>query len=174
MQKKKLINLIENKFKEEFYAVPIGTIFSFASANPPPGAFVLNGQIISNCRELFPDFWNWVMEENTKGTVRIISASNYESEIFSIGMCGGFVVDSENGSIRLPNISNGFIEGSDGNNVGNTINAGLPNITGNVANIDTSFNSTINENGIGALSLTSITNTGPALGGSKQICNLDI
>lgn len=52
----KLLNIIKNGIKEEFYAVPIGTIFSFASSNPPPGAFILNGQIIYNCQTLFPAF----------------------------------------------------------------------------------------------------------------------
>ena len=106
---------------------PIGTIFYHISSVPPEGAFLLNGQVIYNCSTLYPEFYQYVTSNNG---IRKITSSVYESELSSIGICGGFVVDSENGSIRLPNISNGFIEGSNGSNIGNTLDAGLPNIEG--------------------------------------------
>ena len=116
---------VDNKISE--ISVPIGTIFYHISNVPPTGAFLLNGQIIYNCSTLYPEFYSYITNNNE---IRKITSSAYESELSAIGMCGGFVVDIENGSIRLPNISNGFIEGSNGSNIGNTIDAGLPNITG--------------------------------------------
>lgn len=107
--------------------IPVGTIFYHISSVPPEGAFLLNGQIIYNCSTLYPEFYQYVTSNDG---VRKITSSVYESELSSIGICGGFVVDSENGSVRLPNICNGFIEGSNGNNIGNVLDAGLPNITG--------------------------------------------
>ena len=151
--------------------VPIGTVFYHISSVPPEGAFLLNGQIIYNCSTLYPEFYQYVTNNNG---IRKITSSVYESELSSIGICGGFVVDSENGSIRLPNISNGFIEGSNGNNIGNVLDAGLPNITGRVDNIMTSYNSAIEDNGLGSLSLTAYSATGPTQDSNKQICRLFI
>ena len=121
------INVIGNSITGIINSFPIGTIFYCASTEPPDGAFLLNGQIIYNCSSLYPEFYNYI---NTNSGIRKVTSVEYESEISSIGMCGGFVVDAENGSIRLPNITSGFIEGSNGNNVGDVISAGLPNITG--------------------------------------------
>ena len=151
--------------------VPIGTVFYHISSVPPEGAFLLNGQIIYNCSTLYPEFYQYVTNNNG---IRKITSSVYESELSSIGICGGFVVDSGNGSIRLPNISNGFIEGSNGNNIGNVLDAGLPNITGRVDNIMTSYNSAIEDNGLGSLSLTAYSATGPTQDSNKQICRLFI
>ena len=41
----------------------IGSIFTHPSAKPPPGAFLLNGQTIYNCRETYKEFWAWLQEE---------------------------------------------------------------------------------------------------------------
>lgn len=151
--------------------VPIGTVFYHISSVPPEGAFLLNGQIIYNCSTLYPEFYQYVTSNDG---VRKITSFVYESELSSIGICGGFVVDSENGSIRLPNVSNGFIEGSNGNNTGNVLGAGLPNITGSAANIMTSYNTAIDGHGTGSLSMTAIDASGPAQTASKQVCRLNI
>ena len=127
----KLINSIKQKFKQEFYAVPIGTIFSFASSNPPPGAFILNGQIIYNCQTLFPVFWNWLISESTNNNIRVVTSATFESELSTCGNCGAFVIDTTTGSVRLPSITTGFIQGTN-SNIGNSESAGLPNITGSV------------------------------------------
>lgn len=111
--------------KNEVVNLPIGSIFYCASNIAPNGAFLLNGQIIYNCSTLYPEFYSYI--ENNNG-IRKITSQTYESELTSTGICGGFVVD--NSSIRLPNICNGFIQGSNGSDIGNTIDAGLPNITG--------------------------------------------
>lgn len=126
---------------------PIGTIFYHISSVPPEGAFLLNGQVIYNCSTLYPEFYQYVTSNNG---IRKITSSAYESELSAIGMCGGFVVDSENGSIRLPNISNGFIEGSNGSNIGNTLDAGLPNITGSSSVSFRTINAATDPEGKGA------------------------
>lgn len=38
----------------------LGEIFAYSGTNPPPGAYLLNGQTIRGCRELYPDFWQWL------------------------------------------------------------------------------------------------------------------
>jgi hypothetical protein len=74
----------------------IGSIFAYPSATPPEGAYLLNGQTITNCKTLYPEFYEWA---NSSG-VRKITATTYESEIAQYGICGAFVV-SEN-DVRLP------------------------------------------------------------------------
>ena len=151
--------------------LPIGTIFYHISNTPPEGAFLLNGQIIYNCSTLYPEFYQYITSNNN---IRKITTSAYESELSSVGICGGFVVDAENGSIRLPNISSSFIENTNGSNAGNVVNAGLPNITGRVDNLMTSYNTAIENQGTGSLSMTAITAEGPAQNSNKQICRLFI
>jgi len=170
----KLLNIIKNRIEEEFYAVPIGTIFSFASSNPPPGAFILNGQIIYNCQTLFPAFWNWLISESTNNNIRVVTSSTFESELSTCGNCGAFIIDTTTGSVRLPSITTGFIQGTN-SNIGNSESAGLPNITGNATNLMTAYSSAINNfNAGGSISLTAIDNSGPAQSSSKQICRLSL
>lgn len=76
----------------------IGEFFAYPAATPPAGAYLLNGQTIYGCDELYPKFWEWV----TTSGVRIIDNDTYEAELASAGVCGGFVVSSSTGSVRLP------------------------------------------------------------------------
>lgn len=104
----------------------IGSIFAHGSSVPPAGAYLLNGQTIANCQTLYPTFWTWV----NSGNVRAISSSEYTQELSATGVCGGFVVDSTAGSIRLPSVVNGTLWGADASSIGQSLAAGLPNITG--------------------------------------------
>jgi hypothetical protein len=110
--------------KEDGIGKHLGEIFAYPGAVPPEGAYLLNGQTIYDCSNLYPDFWEWV---NTAG-VRIIDNATYEAELSSAGVCGGFVVDTASGSVRLPHIVNGTLWGADSSNVGQSLAAGLPGI----------------------------------------------
>ena len=106
----------------------IGTVFSFPASTPPEGAYLLNGQTIVNCATLYPKFWEWV----TTAGVRSIDSETYEAELASTGVCGGFVVDTSAGSVRLPTVVNGTLWGADSASIGQSLAAGLPNVTGKV------------------------------------------
>lgn len=55
--------------------------------------------------------------------------SNWQSSVSTYGVCGKYVYDSVNNTIRLPKLI-GFIEGTtDATTLGDLIQAGLPNIT---------------------------------------------
>jgi hypothetical protein len=75
-----------------------GEVFGCFGAIPPPGAFLLNGQTIPNCAGTYRKFWEWV----TTSGVRVIDNDTYEAEMASAGVCGGFVISSSAGSVRLP------------------------------------------------------------------------
>ena len=118
-------------FPEEAPALgglPIGAIFPFPASIPPEGAYLLNGQTIANCKTLYPKFWQWVQTAR----VRIIDNATYEAELASAGVCGGFAVDSSAGSVRLPSVTQGTLWGADNGNIGQSLAAGLPNITGRI------------------------------------------
>ena len=104
----------------------IGTVFPFPASTPPEGAYLLNGQTIVNCAALYPKFWEWV----TTAGVRSIDSETYEAELASTGVCGGFVVDTSAESVRLPTVVNGTLWGADSASIGQSLAAGLPNVTG--------------------------------------------
>lgn len=47
-----------------FSGKSIGEIFAYPSTEPPAGAYILNGQTIANCKNLYPEFYNW-LERNS-------------------------------------------------------------------------------------------------------------
>lgn len=106
--------------------MPIGTVFSYASATPPEGAYLLNGQTIENCDTLYPEFWNWLQTAD----IRKISEETYETYLSQYGYCGAFCVWSSTGKVRLPTYTNAFLMGGDSSNIGRDVPAGLPNIEG--------------------------------------------
>ena len=113
--------------------VPVGTIFPFASAQPPAGAYLLNGQTITNCQTLYPQFWTWLSAEAAAGRVRTVADNAaFESELTAKGNCGAFVLNAGGtaGAVRLPSVTAGFIMGGTASQTGTTEAAGLPNITG--------------------------------------------
>lgn len=59
--------------------------------------------------------------------------ANWQAAVTAYGVCGKFVYDSVNNTVRLPKIT-GIIEGTtDTTALGDLVAAGLPNITGNLA-----------------------------------------
>lgn len=59
------------------------------------------------------------------------SEADWQTSVSTYGVCGKFVYDSVNNTVRLPKVT-GFIEGTiDVSALGDLIEAGLPNITGN-------------------------------------------
>jgi hypothetical protein len=73
-------------------------VFAFPAIVPPEGAYLLNGQTIAGCNELYLKFWEWVQSAR----VRIIDNDTYEAELAKYGVCDGFVIGSVAGSVRLP------------------------------------------------------------------------
>lgn len=63
--------------------------------------------------------------------------SDWQNSVTTYGVCGKFVYDSVNNTVRLPKIT-GFTEGTtDVNTLGDLTEAGLPNITGSMAGLRT-------------------------------------
>jgi hypothetical protein len=121
---KTIIN--ENGIIKSIGGTRIGSIFSYPASVPPEGAYLLNGQIIYSCDTIYPQFWQWANTER----IRKVDSATYESELATTGVCGAFVVDEFEKTVRLPSLTNGTVWGGDGANIGQSLGAGLPNITG--------------------------------------------
>lgn len=102
---------------------------------PAQGAFWLNGQVLQDCENRYPQFWEWITRNLANNTILHYNTNEEYDNILRNygGNCGGFVIDTVNKSVRLPCLINGTLwSGQDviGQHPGGTINAGLPNISG--------------------------------------------
>ena len=109
--------------------LPIGLIFQSAIKLEDPRFHMLNGSTISQLG-IYSNFATMLKEKASEGKVPICDNATFENEVSLYGNCGKFVIDNENNTIRLPKITR-FVQGlSDISNIGQSISAGLPNITG--------------------------------------------
>ena len=109
----------------------IGTVYysqsSLASDNP--GALPLwTGEYYANGADLYPDFYAWVKRHTELCTTK----ADYDARLAQYGEVPFYVVDEAAGSLRLPKLSNYIKMASSAQGITQT-NAGLPNITGQVA-----------------------------------------
>lgn len=129
-------------------AKDIFEVFYSTTTTTPRGAFPLwTGETITNCKTLYPTFWERALEYQTNGTIRVVSSTVYSQEVSTYGECGAFVIDTNAGSIRLPKITR-FVSSLDAiSNIGVTLPAGLPNITGTFGGVSRRANDTITPTG---------------------------
>lgn len=81
-------------------------VFYSTSAAAPRGAFPLwTGETITDCKNLYPTFYQKALEYRDSGKIRTLDATAYNSEVSTYGECGAFVIDESTGSIRLPMIT---------------------------------------------------------------------
>ena len=95
------------------------------------GLHLLDGSLIPG-DGVYADFVNYMKDlyNNTVNANFFTTEANWQAAISVKGVCGKFVYDSTNNTVRLPKVT-GIIEGAaDATTLGNTVNAGLPNITG--------------------------------------------
>ena len=97
---------------------------------------LLDGSIISG-DGIYSDFVNYIKSLMTEYPHFFVSESDWQNYVNRDGVCARFVYNTTNNTLRLPKIT-GFIEGTNStNDLGNLINAGLPNITGTFAGLRT-------------------------------------
>ena len=81
-------------------------VFYSTSTATPRGAFPLwTGETITDCRTLYPTFYQKALEYRDSGKIRTLDATAYNNEVSTYGECGAFVIDESTGSIRLPMIT---------------------------------------------------------------------
>lgn len=124
--------------------LPIGSIFQSAVKLNDNAYHELNGAVLTKTG-IYSEFVDWVIEQSKLGNVPVYESDTntnaddymtaeekYNRDIENTGNCGKFIVDEDNQTVRLPRITK-FVEGvgNDGD-IGNSIEAGLPNITGEI------------------------------------------
>lgn len=81
-------------------------VFYSTSTATPRGAFPLwTGETITDCRTLYPTFYQKALEYRDSGKIRVVASTVYEQELTTYGECGAFVIDTATGNIRLPKIT---------------------------------------------------------------------
>ena len=111
----------------------IGEVYFSQSslATDNSGALPLfTGETIASANTIYPEFYNWVLAH----TELQCTSAEYESALSTYGECAKYVIGG--GSLRLPLIKN-YIKAANPSEGIKNIKAGLPNITGYLASIDT-------------------------------------
>ena len=112
----------------------IGQIIQSTIPLTDAGLHLLDGSLISGSGS-YSAFVDYISDLYDSGNYSDIfeTEANWQSAVTTYGVCGKFVYDSVNGTVRLPKIT-GFTEGTiDPTTLGDLTQAGLPNITGEIA-----------------------------------------
>ena len=110
--------------------------YSFSS-QAPVGAFPLwTGETINNAKTLYPQFWKKINQLAKDGAIpTVANDAEYEEKVEKYGQCASFYINTLDGHVRLPKITK-FISSIDQLTDFGEIEAGLPEITGNIFNVD--------------------------------------
>ena len=124
-------------------------IYSLFPINDP-SLHLLDGTLIDG-EGVYNQFYTFMKNLNETGYDRCFTTEeSWQSSVSTYGVCGKFVYDSVNKTVRLPKIT-GIIEGTvDVNALGNIVLAGLPTL-------NTSSHSG-HTHGVGTLQVTGIAN----------------
>jgi hypothetical protein len=109
----------------------IGEIVASTIPLTDAGLHLLDGALISGSGS-YSAFVDYIADLYDSGDYDDIfeTEANWQQAVTNYGVCGKFVYDSINNTVRLPKIT-GFIEGTtDLTVLGDLVEAGLPNITG--------------------------------------------
>ena len=109
----------------------IGQIIQSTIPLTDGGLHLLDGALIEGSGS-YTDFVSYIAGLYSSGDYSSIfeTEANWQTSVNTYGVCGKFVYNSINNTVRLPKIT-GFTEGTiDPTVLGNLVQAGLPNITG--------------------------------------------
>ena len=113
----------------EVPAMPVGSIFVSAIPLTDVRVHLLDGSTISQTG-IYETFANLIKALVSSGQPISCTQAQFDADVTATGNCGKFVIDNGAGTIRLPKITT-FIQGlSSITNIGSSLSAGLPNITG--------------------------------------------
>lgn len=106
----------------------IGEIVTSTIPLDDAGLHLLDGSLLQYAS--YKDFIDYIASIYNANSNYFCTESQWQSSVTSYGVCGKFVYNSTNNTVRLPKIT-GFVEGASGiASLGDLTQAGLPNITG--------------------------------------------
>lgn len=133
------------------------------------GLHLLDGALISGSG-VYSAFVTYIAGLISTYPSLFVTEAAWQTAVTTYGVCGKFVYDSENGTVRLPKIT-GIMEGTiDATALGDLVESGLPNITGTFT---AGSNSIADPNTSGAISGSTSTGTGRAGGSSSSYMTID-
>ena len=107
----------------------IGEVVTSTIPLTDAGLHLLDGSLISGSG-VYSEFVEYIASIYDASASYFCTESDWQNSVTTYGVCGKFVYDSVNNTVRLPKIT-GFTEGTtDVNTLGDLTEAGLPNITG--------------------------------------------
>lgn len=113
--------------KVNFLSVGTVVLSQSSLATDNPGRLPLwTGEYIASASTLYPDFYKWVKEKHPE---LCKTKEQYDAALTQFGECPFYVVDEENGSLRLPKLVN-YVKMANNSEGITQSEAGLPNITG--------------------------------------------
>lgn len=136
----------------------IGQIITSTIPLTDAGLHLLDGSLIQG-GGIYNDFVQYMANLVNLYPQCFTDETTWQNTVSSKGVCGKFVYDSTNNTIRLPKIT-GFIEGTtDTTALGNLVDAGLPNITGAASNSNPTAATCYNNEYTGAITYSTIVGT---------------
>lgn len=105
----------------------VGEIITSTIPLNDSGVHLLDGSVLSGSG-IYSDFVSYISNIYNSALNYFCTETEWQTSVNTYGVCGKFVYNSTNNTVRLPKIT-GFIEGTiDANTLGNLTPAGLPNI----------------------------------------------
>lgn len=127
----------------DYYGLPVGSIFASAIPVVDARVHLLDGSLITQSG-IYAEFATLIKTLVSSGQPISCTQAEFTADVARTGNCGKFVIDDANNAIRLPKITT-FIQGlSSIANIGSSLSAGLPNITGQIGGMGNRF--FVNEN----------------------------
>ena len=128
-------NINHNPALNDGYWIPlltsnrsIGEIIPACVPLTEAGLHLLDGALISN--GIYSEFITYIGGLSATYPDLFCTEAQWQTSVTTYGVCGKFVYDSVNNTVRLPKIT-GIVEGTtDLTALGDLVEAGLPNITG--------------------------------------------
>lgn len=108
--------------------IPIGIPIPYTGKDVPAGFLRADGATYTSMQGAFPEFYEWVV--NSGLTVPLADYTLVE------GSCGYYGLDTSTGTVRMPTLAAGVFGTVAAGQYGQAVQAGLPNITGQ---LDASF-----------------------------------
>lgn len=116
--------------KASFANKSLGEIITSVIPLTDSAFHLLDGALIEGSG-IYADFVTYISNIYNSSLNYFCTEAEWQESVNTYGVCGKFVYDSVNNTVRLPKIT-GFIEGASGvSNLGDLTQAGLPNITAN-------------------------------------------
>lgn len=95
------------------------------------GLHLLDGALIDG-NGIYKGFVDYIKTIALTYSTCFVTEADWQTQVTQFGVCGKFVYNATNHTVRLPKVT-GFVEGTlDANALGDLVEAGLPNITGDV------------------------------------------